>query len=113
MGQHHSMDEMSEEMRSKLEEHLKKDKAEAKSPKFGATGEYPEPPLDRTDEGQISFGVTSHRGNVIINFGKPVAWLGMNGVQALALAEMLMKHAIRCRDLGAEQRTEAVAKEHA
>lgn len=117
---HHGSEGPSHEMLAKLEKAMKQDHEEgiskkilAESPKFGATGEYPEPPIDRTDEGQIAFGVTSHRGKVILNFGKPVAWMGMDGMQALALAQTLIKHAARCRDLGAEQRTEAVAKEHA
>lgn len=80
---------------------------------FGATGQYPMGKLDKTDEGEIQFGVTSHRGKVIINFGKPVAWLGMDGAQAIALAKVLIEHAARCRDIGDEQRSEARAKEHA
>src|SRR5581483_11273887 len=97
---HHSSEEMSEEMRALMEEF--KDKAKAQSPKFGATGEYPEPPLDRTDEGQIIFGITSHRRKIILNFVKPVAWMGMDAHQATELAATLLKHAARCRDLGPE-----------
>ena len=118
---HHSSDEPSDEMiaaMKRMNDDLKKEGIEqkvlaAESPKFGATGEYPEPPIDRTDEGQIIFGVTSHRGKIILNFGKPVAWMGMDAHQATELAAMLLKHAARCRDIGPEQKSEAKAKEHA
>jgi hypothetical protein len=74
--------------------------AAAESPKFGATGKFPMGELDKSDEGEIAFGVASHRGKVIINFGKPVAWLGMDARQAASLAALLIQHANRCRDIG-------------
>lgn len=85
----------------------------AESPKFGATGKFPMGEIDKTDEGEIAFGVASHRGKVIINFGKPVAWLGMDARQAAGLAAVLIQHANRCRDIGDEQKSQATAKEHA
>ena len=118
---HHGGDEPSQAMREALQRAMKADKdaglqeklAAMEKPAFGATGEYPMGKLDKTDEGEIQFGVTSHRGKVIINFGKPVAWLGMDGPQAIGLAKVLLEHAARCRDIGDEQRSEAKAKEHA
>lgn len=112
---HHGMDEMSEEMRDALQANLKEDRDDAierkmlaaESPQFGATGKYPMGSLDKSDEGEIAFGITSHRGKVIINFGKPVAWLGMDANQATALAASLLEHASRCRDIGREHRTES------
>lgn len=121
---HHGSDEPTEEMIKALraardlgrdekngfiEELVKAENA----PKFGATGQHPMGSLDKSDEGEIAFGVASHRGKVIINFGKPVAWLGMDARQAAGLAALLIQHANRCRDLGAEQLSEATAKEHA
>jgi hypothetical protein len=85
----------------------------AESPTFGATGKFPMGKIDKTDEGEIAFGITSHRGKVIINFGKPVAWLGMDAAQASMLAVTLIRHANRCRDIGDQQETQAKAKEHA
>lgn len=107
---HHGSDEMSPEMQAKLGE-LKK-QLQAESPRFGATGKFPDGSLDKSDEGEIAFGVASHRGKVIINFGKPVAWLGMDATQAAGLAALLLKHASQCRDIGPEQKSEARAKEH-
>lgn len=116
---HHGSDEPSPEMLRAMNE-LKAEKddlveklVKAESPKFGATGKYPMGELDKSDEGEIAFGVASHRGKVIINFGKPVAWLGMDARQAGALAVLLIQHANRCRDIGDEQKSQATAKEHA
>ena len=120
---HHSMDEPSEEMRAAMEKAMLAEKEgasgaleqkllNAKSP-FGASGKFPDGSIDKTDEGEIQFGVTSHRGKVIINFGKPVAWLGMDARQAASLAALLIRHANTCRDIAEEQKSQANAKEHA
>lgn len=120
---HHGSDEPSAEMlrsmgnmRKALQEErnsLAEKIANAESPKFGATGKFPMGEFDASDEGEIAFGVASHRGKVIINFGKPVAWLGMDARQAAGLAALLIQHANRCRDIGDEQKSQASAKEHA
>ena len=114
---HHGSEEMSSEMQQKLEDALKRDKEDgvlrkqlaAESPQFGASGKYPMGKLDKSDEGEITFGIASHRGKVIVNFGKPVAWLGMDAAQAVALAASLLEHAHRCRDIGREHKTESKA----
>lgn len=118
---HHGSDEMSPEMQRMIDAKIKAEREDSfkeklksfERPTFGATGQYPMGSLDKSDEGEIAFGITSHRGKVIINFGKPVAWLGMDAHQAADLAGALMKHAARCRDLGPEQKTDVTAKEHA
>lgn len=70
--------------------------------------------LDKIDEDEIQFGITSYRGKVIINFGKPVAWLGMDQRQAASLGAILMRHATTCRDIGrGDIKEKANAKEHA
>jgi hypothetical protein len=89
---HHGSDEPSAEMLRAMEamkQALKDDKSEmienlvkAEIPKFGATGKFPMGELDKSDEGEIAFGVTSHRGNVIMFFGMPVAWVGMDARHA-------------------------------
>jgi hypothetical protein len=121
---HHSSEEPSAEMMKAMaalrdaakdegEQNLM-EKLTAESPKFGATGKFPMGELDKSDEGEIAFGVTSHRGKVIINFGKPVAWLGMDARQAASLAALLIQHANRCRDIsGQPSESKASAKEHA
>lgn len=62
---------------------------------FGATGRFPQGKYAPTDEGEIAFGVAADReaGKVVINFGTPVAWFGMDREQALALAESLRQKA--------------------
>jgi hypothetical protein len=82
-------------------------------PTFGATGKFPDGSIDKTDEGEIIFSLSSHRSKVIINFGKPVSWLGLDARQAGALAVALIQHANSCRDIGSERKSEVAAKEHA
>src|ERR1700690_3828503 len=97
---HHGSDEPSPEMLGALRalkekvgddrDTLRKELLSAESqPKLGATGQFPDGSIDKSDEGKIAFGVASHRGKVIINFGKPVAWLGLDARQATALAAVL------------------------
>lgn len=64
-----------------------------KEPLIGATGEYPEGRLTPHDEGGIQFAVGVRDGKVCLDFGQPVAWLGMSPTDALQLAESLIKHA--------------------
>lgn len=60
--------------------------------RLGATGERPGGRLDDTDQGEIKFGVayspTTQR--IILNFGKPVAWIGATLEQAEDLANHLL-----------------------
>jgi hypothetical protein len=62
---------------------------------LGATGRYPEGKLNEHDEGEIAFAVAAdpkHK-KVLIDFGKPVAFLGMTGEQAKQLGQMLIDKA--------------------
>lgn len=62
---------------------------------LGATGRYPEGKLNEHDEGEIAFAVAAdlvHK-KVLINFGKPVAFLGMTQKQAIELGAMLIAKA--------------------
>ncbi len=81
---------------------------------FGATNKYPEGKLNETDEGEIQLGVTHDPkiGKVIINFGKPVAWIGFSGAQAMDLARSLEDHACRCRDVGQKREDQMKADQH-
>jgi hypothetical protein len=38
-------------------------------------------------------GVTHDKGTVIINFGKPVIWIGFPPWQAIEFAKVIIKHA--------------------
>lgn len=66
---------------------------------LGPTGDFPQGRLNETDEGGLRFAVGSDRDTetVILDFGKPVAWLGMRPEDAERLAEMLTEHARRVK----------------
>lgn len=67
---------------------------------FGGTGRYPQGQLSPSDEGEIQFGVAADPTNnkVVINFGKPTAWIGFDAEQAEQLAESLLSKARMIRD---------------
>jgi len=60
---------------------------------LGATGEFPEGHLTESDEGEIKFAVGYKDGKVVLDFGGPVAWMGMHPDQAKELASLLLKWA--------------------
>lgn len=60
---------------------------------LGATGSHPEGKLTPQDEGGIQFAIGVRDGKVCLDFGKPVAWIGMNPGDALELAESLIANA--------------------
>lgn len=62
---------------------------------FGATASFPQGVLDDDDQGELRMGVAYDKlaGIVRLEFGKPVAWLGLPPEQAVALAQLLLKHA--------------------
>lgn len=60
---------------------------------LGATGKFPDGKLTDSDEGEIMVGITSVEGRVIINFGKPVHWVGFTREQAMGIANSITKHA--------------------
>lgn len=59
----------------------------------GATGDFPEGQLTKTDEGAIQFAVGVKDGKVVLDFGTPVVWVGLNPQQAADLASLLLKRA--------------------
>ena len=60
---------------------------------LGATGTHPEGKLTKNDEGGIQFAIGVKDGKVVLDFGKPVAWVGMNPGDALELAKSLIDKA--------------------
>ena len=57
-------------------------------PKFGPTGTFSHGKLSPTDEGDINIGVThDSKGNVIINFGTMLDWIGLPPEQAINFAQ--------------------------
>ena len=65
-----------------------------KDRKLGATGKFPKGKLIEEDEGELRLAVGHKEGNVIVDFGKPVAWFALPPDAAMNLAEKLMDHAI-------------------
>jgi hypothetical protein len=62
--------------------------------KLGPTGDFPRGKLGPTDEGGLQIGVAhDSRGNVIVNFGAHVDWIGFPPEQAIQFAKSIMKHA--------------------
>lgn len=63
--------------------------------KLGATGRYPRGPMDATDEGELRAALTIDRQNAVIRieFGKPIAWLGLPSKEARDFAKLLIEKA--------------------
>lgn len=59
----------------------------------GAVGQHSQGKLTPQDEGDIQFRVGSENGKVVLDFGTPVHWVGMDAQQAADLASSLMKWA--------------------
>jgi len=60
---------------------------------LGPTGAFPDGKLNPQDEGEIRVGVAVHHDYVVLNFGKPISWIGMLPGQARELARSLVEHA--------------------
>jgi hypothetical protein len=54
---------------------------------------YPHGKLNDNDEGELGMAISHENGNVVLNFNKPVAWIGMPPEQAMGLAQLLIDHA--------------------
>lgn len=62
-------------------------------PALGPTGQFPEGKLTPEDEGEIRVGITHLDGKVVMDFGKPTAWIGFTAEQADQMAAVLRTHA--------------------
>jgi hypothetical protein len=60
---------------------------------LGATGSYPNGKINKNDEGEIQIGITKSNDTVVIDFGKPVHWIGFTTAQAIGIGETLIKRA--------------------
>lgn len=78
-----------------INEFLKK---EAQRENLGATKRFPQGQLNSDDEGELRMGVARAGRKVILNFGKPVEWIGFDAEQAESLAELLKQHAREARN---------------
>lgn len=61
----------------------------------GATGDFPQGRLSDDDQGglRVAIAADTRNGIVRVDFGKPVAWFGLDKATALALADKLRKYA--------------------
>jgi hypothetical protein len=66
---------------------------------LGATGKFPEGKITPRDEGEITMGVAAAPGTVLLNFGKPVSWIGFTPEQATAIANSLLENAKKATEL--------------
>jgi hypothetical protein len=55
--------------------------------------EYPQGQLNTEDEGALKLAVGSADGVVRVDFGKPVAWLGLPPAEAVQFARLILRHA--------------------
>lgn len=55
--------------------------------------QYPRGKLCADDDGKCQLGVTTSDRTVIIEFDRPMTWVGMSGDQAMELANVLIKRA--------------------
>jgi len=64
---------------------------------IGPTGKFPQGRLTDNDEGELRVAIGQKDGKVVIDFGKPVAWIGFDPEQAEQIAETLRQHAVEAR----------------
>lgn len=76
---------------------------EAQRMQLGATQRTPAGQMHETDEGEIRMGVANDpsRLKVYLNFGKPIAWIGMSPDEARELGETLIEHSRTVRGITA------------
>ena len=63
--------------------------------KIGPTNKFPYGKVHESDEGELSIGLATDLSNntIVMNFGKPIAWIGMAPNHARDLAKMLIDKA--------------------
>lgn len=68
---------------------------------LGATGEFPRGKIHEADEGEIKIGIAFDRrtGTIILDFGKPIAVLGLSPEQASEIGGMLIDKAMNARGI--------------
>lgn len=64
------------------------------------TDQFPRGKLSADDEGQLQIAMTVKDKTVIIDFGKPVVWFGMDYHTAMALAGNIMMRAQEIKPKG-------------
>lgn len=63
-------------------------------PKLGPTNDFPQGQMGPQDEGGIRISIAINEyGRIIVDFAKPVAWIGLDAISALDIAMALVNHA--------------------
>lgn len=60
---------------------------------LGATGKFPDGKLTDSDEGEIRVAIALAEDRVVMNFGKPIEWIGFTKDQAKQIAISLQSKA--------------------
>lgn len=94
---HHGKDPLADEIKRFLAT-AKKMQEEADKLNLGSTGKFPEGKLVEHDEGEIQIAITHYKGKVVINFGKPVSFIGFTPEQAANIAQTILDHADAARE---------------
>jgi hypothetical protein len=61
----------------------------------GATGKFSDGKISPDDEGDLRFSLFIQHGRLILDFGKPVAWIGLTADQAKEIGERMIEAAYR------------------
>lgn len=64
---------------------------------FGKLNSFSRGKIHAHDEGDLQMGIANKDGVVIINFGTPVTWIGLEPDKAEAFAALITKHAKEIR----------------
>lgn len=91
MGHHGSQQDPA--ISEAIQEIMRGAKAKDDDLKLGATGRFPLGKITSSDEGEIKLAVGAKEGNVIIDFGTQVVWVGFTPTQARLIAESLIERA--------------------
>lgn len=59
--------------------------------KPGPTGQFPDGKMGEDDEGELAVGIRGENGQIIINFGAPVMWVGLFPDQAIEFANAIIQ----------------------
>lgn len=60
---------------------------------LGPTREYPQGKIHSTDEGEIKMAIGTKENKVVIHFGTPTAWIGMDKEQAIQFGKTIIEKA--------------------
>ena len=65
---------------------------------LGPTGKFPRGKFNAHDEGELRIGVAHKDKTVIIDFGTPTKWIGLDADGALEFATLITSHALQIKD---------------